>query len=142
MTRVLVAGLVAGLISIVAGPRFIAFLRRKELGQQIREEMPGRHSEKQGTPTAGGILIVLASTIAFLALSKYKLTGLKGTEAPKGRSWKTGWITKSTKNVGVVSTSSGPKLKDHVGHQVTLTGVKNGDNLQARSIKHVATSCS
>src|SRR5438552_18334106 len=73
---------------------------------------------------------------------KYKLTDLKGTEAPKGRSWKTGWITKSTKDVGVVSTSSGPKLKDHVGHQVTLTGVKNGDNLQARSIKHVATSCS
>ena len=74
--------------------------------------------------------------------AKYKLTDLKGAEAPKGRSWKTAWITKSTKNVGVVSTSSGPKLKDHVGHQVTLTGVKNGDNLQARSIKHVATSCS
>ena len=71
--------------------------------------------------------------------AKYKLTDLKGTE---GRSWKTAWITKSTKNVGVVTTSSGPKLKDHVGHQVTLTGVKNGDNLQARSIKHVATSCS
>ena len=74
--------------------------------------------------------------------AKYKLTDLKGAEAPKGRSWKTGWITKSTKNVGVVTTSSGPKLKDHVGHQVTLTGVKKGDNLQARSIKHVATSCS
>jgi phospho-N-acetylmuramoyl-pentapeptide-transferase len=76
MTRVLVAGLVAGVISIVAGPRFIAFLRRKELGQQIREEMPGRHIEKQGTPTSGGILIVLASTIAYLAFSKYRLTGL------------------------------------------------------------------
>ena len=73
---------------------------------------------------------------------KYTLTDLKGDKAPKGRNWKTGWITKSTKNVGVVSTSSGPKLKDHVGHQVTLTGVKSGDNLQARSIKHIATSCS
>ncbi len=76
MTRVLFAGIVAGLISIATGPRFIAFLRRKELGQHIREEGPERHIEKQGTPTAGGILIVFAASIAFLALSKYKLTGL------------------------------------------------------------------
>lgn len=75
--------------------------------------------------------------------SKYVLTDLKGEKAPKGRNWKTGWITKTTKNVEVVSTSSGPKLKDHVGHQVTLTGVRNGDShLQARSIRHVAASCS
>jgi phospho-N-acetylmuramoyl-pentapeptide-transferase len=76
VTRVLVAGIVAGVISIVAGPRFIEFLRRKELGQQIREEGPERHVTKQGTPTAGGILIILAAAIAFFALSKYKLTGL------------------------------------------------------------------
>ena len=76
MTRVLIAGIVAGVISIAAGPRFIDFLRRKELGQQIREEGPERHVAKKGTPTAGGILILLAATIAFIALSKYELTGL------------------------------------------------------------------
>jgi phospho-N-acetylmuramoyl-pentapeptide-transferase len=76
VTRVLIAGLVAGVISIVAGPRFIAFLRRKELGQYIREEGPVGHVVKQGTPTAGGILILLAAAIAFLSLSEYKLTGL------------------------------------------------------------------
>jgi phospho-N-acetylmuramoyl-pentapeptide-transferase len=76
MTRVLVAGIVAGLISILAGPRFIEFLRRKELGQQIREEGPAGHVVKRGTPTAGGILILIAASIAFLALSKYKVTGL------------------------------------------------------------------
>ena len=59
MTRVFIAGIVAGLISIIAGPRFIDFLRRKELGQQIREEGPERHVVKQGTPTAGGILILV-----------------------------------------------------------------------------------
>jgi phospho-N-acetylmuramoyl-pentapeptide-transferase len=76
MTRVLVAGIVAGVLSIVAGPRYIQFLRRKELGQQIREEGPAAHVSKQGTPTAGGILILLAASLAFFALSKYKLTGL------------------------------------------------------------------
>jgi phospho-N-acetylmuramoyl-pentapeptide-transferase len=76
VTHVLLAGIVAGVLSIAAGPRFIAFLRRKELGQQIRAEGPERHVEKQGTPTAGGILIILAAAIAFFALSKYEVTGL------------------------------------------------------------------
>ena len=76
MTRVLIAGIVAGVISIIVGPYFIDFLRRKELGQQIREEGPERHVEKQGTPTAGGILIVLSAAVAYLAFSRYELTGL------------------------------------------------------------------
>jgi phospho-N-acetylmuramoyl-pentapeptide-transferase len=76
MSRVLVAGIIAGLISILAGPRFIAFLRRKEFGQQIREEGPESHVAKRGTPTAGGILILLAASLAFFLFSKYKLTGL------------------------------------------------------------------
>ena len=59
MARVLVAALVAMLISILAGPTFIDFLRRHEFGQHIREEGPQHHSVKQGTPTMGGLLIVL-----------------------------------------------------------------------------------
>jgi len=76
LTRVLIAGIVTGVVSIVVGPYFIDFLRRKEFGQQIREEVPERHFAKQGTPTAGGILIVVSAALAFLVLSKYKLTGL------------------------------------------------------------------
>src|SRR5829696_4655516 len=76
MSRVLLAGIIAGVVSIVIGPRFIAFLRRRELGQQIRAEGPKRHVQKQGTPTAGGVLIVLAAAAAFLLFSRYRITGL------------------------------------------------------------------
>jgi phospho-N-acetylmuramoyl-pentapeptide-transferase len=76
MARVLVAALVAMLISILAGPTFIDFLRRHEFGQHIREEGPQHHSAKQGTPTMGGLLIVLAAAIAFLATSDYTLPAL------------------------------------------------------------------
>jgi phospho-N-acetylmuramoyl-pentapeptide-transferase len=76
MARVLVAALVAMIIAILSGPTFIAFLRRNELGQHIREEGPERHLEKQGTPTMGGLLILLAATIAFLPLSDYTLPAL------------------------------------------------------------------
>jgi phospho-N-acetylmuramoyl-pentapeptide-transferase len=76
MSRVLVAALVAMIIAILGGPTFIAFLRRNEFGQHIREEAPARHAEKQGTPTMGGLLIVIAAAIAFLPLSDYTLPAL------------------------------------------------------------------
>jgi phospho-N-acetylmuramoyl-pentapeptide-transferase len=76
MSRVLVAAFVALIITILAGPVFIDFLRRHAYGQQIREEGPQHHIGKQGTPTMGGVLIVLAATIAFLATSARTLPAL------------------------------------------------------------------
>jgi phospho-N-acetylmuramoyl-pentapeptide-transferase len=71
MPRVLVATLVALIISIVVGPKFIDFLRRNEFGQQIREEGPRHHVVKQGTPVMGGLLIVLSAIVAFLLLTHF-----------------------------------------------------------------------
>jgi phospho-N-acetylmuramoyl-pentapeptide-transferase len=76
VVRVLVAVIVAMVISIVIGPKFIEFLRRRELGQFIREEGPAGHVVKQGTPVMGGVLIVLAASLAFLALSRYTTAAL------------------------------------------------------------------
>jgi phospho-N-acetylmuramoyl-pentapeptide-transferase len=63
-------------ISIVAGPKFIEFLRRNEMSQPIREEGPEHHVIKQGTPVMGGLLMLLTATVAFLAVSKYTVPAL------------------------------------------------------------------
>src|SRR5215212_10782661 len=63
-------------VTIVVGPKFIAFLRRNEFGQHIREEGPEAHQVKQGTPTMGGLLILVVATVSFLAVSKYKVPAL------------------------------------------------------------------
>jgi phospho-N-acetylmuramoyl-pentapeptide-transferase len=76
MARVLVAAVVAMIIAILSGPTFIGFLRKNEFGQHIREEGPQTHLAKQGTPTMGGLLILLAAAIAFLPLSAYTLPAL------------------------------------------------------------------
>ena len=76
MVRVLIAGLIAMVIAVVIGPKFIEFLKRNELGQPIREEGPPGHVVKQGTPVMGGLLILLAATIPFLALTTYTLPAL------------------------------------------------------------------
>ena len=76
MIRVLIAALVALVVSIVIGPRFIEFLRRNEFGQQIRAEGPEHHIGKQGTPTMGGLMILFAATVAFLPVTHFRLQAL------------------------------------------------------------------
>jgi phospho-N-acetylmuramoyl-pentapeptide-transferase len=56
-------------ISILAGPKFIDFLRKNEFGQQIREEGPKGHVVKQGTPAMGGLLIMISMAVPFLIFS-------------------------------------------------------------------------
>jgi phospho-N-acetylmuramoyl-pentapeptide-transferase len=68
--QVLGAAVVAMLLGIVAGPAFVAFLRRHEFGQQIREEGPAGHQVKQGTPTMGGLVLLACSLVAFLIFTR------------------------------------------------------------------------
>ncbi len=61
-------------IALIFGPRLIAWLKdRQPNGQPIRDDGPGNHLiEKQGTPTMGGVLILLAllgSTILWADIS-------------------------------------------------------------------------
>ncbi len=69
MVEVLLAGVLAMMISILCGPKFIDFLRKNEFGQQIREEGPKGHVVKQGTPAMGGLLIMISMAVPFLIFS-------------------------------------------------------------------------
>jgi phospho-N-acetylmuramoyl-pentapeptide-transferase len=67
--RVLIAGTAALLLCLFLSPRFIDFFRRREFGQNIREEGPEGHHVKAGTPTMGGLILIIALSIPFLILS-------------------------------------------------------------------------
>ncbi len=55
------------IIGLVIGPRFIAMLRvRQGKGQPIREDGPQTHLAKRGTPTMGGLMILIALSLAVL----------------------------------------------------------------------------
>jgi phospho-N-acetylmuramoyl-pentapeptide-transferase len=56
----------AFLILVVIGPWLIAWLRKKQIGQVIREDGPQSHFSKQGVPTMGGVLILFAMTTSAL----------------------------------------------------------------------------
>ncbi|WP_449539922.1 phospho-N-acetylmuramoyl-pentapeptide-transferase [Ferdinandcohnia sp. Marseille-Q9671] len=56
-------------ISVVLSPIFIPFLRRLKFGQSIREEGPKSHQKKSGTPTMGGIIILVSILITTILVS-------------------------------------------------------------------------
>lgn len=60
------AVLTALVISFVIGPWLIERLKKAQVGQQIREEGPRSHLHKAGTPTMGGLMILLSSLLASL----------------------------------------------------------------------------
>jgi phospho-N-acetylmuramoyl-pentapeptide-transferase len=58
--RTVFASLTALLIAMFIGPYVIQKLREFQIGQYIREDGPQSHKKKSGTPTMGGVLIVIA----------------------------------------------------------------------------------
>src|SRR5438477_11898707 len=58
--RTAYASITALLISLFLGPWLISRLREFQIGQHIREEGPKSHQKKAGTPTMGGLLIVVS----------------------------------------------------------------------------------
>jgi phospho-N-acetylmuramoyl-pentapeptide-transferase len=64
--RASLAIITAALVGIALGPALIRTLQRMQIGQSIREEGPESHKVKAGTPTMGGLLILLAILVPVL----------------------------------------------------------------------------
>jgi len=58
------AAITALAISLIFGPRMIRLLKEFQIGQHIREEGPRTHEAKRGTPTMGGVLVLLSVVIS------------------------------------------------------------------------------
>src|SRR5258706_6452458 len=72
--RTAYASVTALLISLLSGGKVIKWLKRWNIGQQIREEGPQGHMAKQNTPTMGGLLViasVVISTLLWARLSSF-----------------------------------------------------------------------
>jgi phospho-N-acetylmuramoyl-pentapeptide-transferase len=76
MGNILIAGLFSMVLAVVAGPRFISWVKARNIGQTIREEGPEHHNVKQGTPTMGGLLILAAAAVPYLILGKKTVPGM------------------------------------------------------------------
>lgn len=69
-TTILFPVLISFILSVALCPVLIPFLKKLKFGQYVRDDGPQSHLEKQGTPTMGGILILLSVIITSLCFIK------------------------------------------------------------------------
>ncbi|WP_394281049.1 phospho-N-acetylmuramoyl-pentapeptide-transferase [Corynebacterium sp.] len=84
MTQIIIAGIVSFLVAIFTTPVLIKMFSRQGMGQEIREDGPKSHAHKRGTPTMGGVAILLAITVAYLVAGAWSMTTGRGGYTASG----------------------------------------------------------
>ena len=72
---------------------------------------------------------------------EYRLKDATGTDAPKSRSWKSGFLTKRSASIDIVDSHQSLGLPAHVGQRVEIAGTLVERELQAQSLVQLAASC-
>ena len=71
----------------------------------------------------------------------FRLKDAEGENAPKARSWKSGFLRRSNAQVEVVDVNNRLRLASHVGHRVTVAGMLFDREIEARSMRMLAQTC-
>jgi len=77
-----------------------------------------------------------------LSADTFWLKDTSGVDAPKSRSWKSGFLKRRSSPVEIVDAANRLKLTNYVGQRVSATGVLMNREIRARSLQSVGTSCS
>ncbi len=76
MFSVILAAAIAFAVTVTLGSKFIEFLQTKKFGQFVREEGPQTHLIKQGTPTMGGVVMLIGLVSALLVVARPNMATL------------------------------------------------------------------
>lgn len=68
---VFIAFIMAMIFTMALMPAFIRLMQRKNIGQQVRDDGPQTHLVKQGTPTMGGVVMLVAIIISVLIIGLF-----------------------------------------------------------------------
>jgi phospho-N-acetylmuramoyl-pentapeptide-transferase len=79
---ILIAAAIALIVSILFTPYLIRVFSRQGFGQEIREEGPAGHKSKRGTPTMGGVAILVAMWAGYLVAHLFNAMSDPKGEAP------------------------------------------------------------
>lgn len=71
MFSVILGAAIAFMVTVMLGSKFIDYLQVKKFGQFVREEGPQTHLVKAGTPTMGGVLMLVGLVSALLVVARF-----------------------------------------------------------------------
>ena len=99
----------------------------------VPEQSATKASAEQTPVTVTGCLAMNNET--------FRLKNTTGTDAPKARSWKSGFLKKNPAPIHVVDTANRVQLPNHVGQRVVVTGTLVDREMHVSSLRRVSTSC-
>ena len=73
--------------------------------------------------------------------STFRLKDTTGADAPKSRSWKSGFLKSGSASIQVIDAGDRLNLSNHVGQRVSLTGTLVDREMKARSLQSISASC-
>ena len=97
-------------------------------------ETPVQESATPGSVTVTGCLAKNSDG--------FWLKNASGGHLSAARSWKTGFLKKSSPRVNVIAATTAVKLSDYVGRRVSATGVLKDQDLRVHSVRRLSASCS
>lgn len=98
--------------------------------------------ESQGGVTTGPTPTVVTLTGCLVRSDKdFRLNDTTGVNAPRSRSWKSGFLAKRPASISIVPSSSELPLSKHVGERVTVSGTLIERQMQVRTLRRVSSSC-
>jgi hypothetical protein len=71
----------------------------------------------------------------------YRLKNASGLNAPRGRSWRSGFLMKRSSSIELIDARGALTLDAHIGQRVAATGTLVNRELHARTLRAVAASC-
>jgi hypothetical protein len=117
----------------------------------VKENAATKSSEPEATAPvahaavatiAGGSPITITGCLeTSVDHDEFRLTDTDGVDAPKSRSWRTGFVKKTAAAVALVDAPSRLALGTHVGHRVTATGVLTNHDLRVSALRFVGPLC-
>jgi hypothetical protein len=93
------------------------------------------------TTTAKRSPITIAGCLERADAAAFRLTDTAGADAPKSRSWKSGWMRKGSAAVQLTDPTHGMRLANHVGQRVSVTGMLNERQMEVWSLRRVSATC-
>jgi hypothetical protein len=72
---------------------------------------------------------------------EFRLSDVEGTDTPRARSWRSGFLKKRSVPVELVELSNAPALRNHVGQRVVATGLLANRQLRVRSVQPAGSPC-
>ena len=72
---------------------------------------------------------------------QFRLKDTAGADAPKSRSWKSGFLTRRSSSVAIVAAPTDVRLSRHLGQRIAVTGTIADREMRVRSLRRVSASC-